>query len=103
MSSSTLKAFACTGLCPVSLSSGRAVSPGETFDMEPTEHDERLIEAGLITRLAPKALGDLNRVQLNERAETLGVGDVDSFKTKADIVAAIEAREATIAAEKAGE
>jgi hypothetical protein len=90
------RTFAVTGLQPVSLSSGRVVTPGERFEhTEVDEHDLRLIETGQITQIdgpAVDELADLKREELDEIAVALGIENPDTtFKNKADAIAAIKA------------
>jgi hypothetical protein len=97
--------LAVTALAPVSLSSGRTVSPGERFNHPVTIHERRLIDAGLLAELDPESLGDLNREQLDARATALGIENLADLKTKADVIEAIEAAEqaATTADDANGE
>jgi hypothetical protein len=87
--------FACTGLVPVSLSSGSVVGPGEHFhlDLPLDAHDQRLVDAELIVQIGdtPDELADLNRDELNAHAAALGLTEPEGYKTKADLVAAIKA------------
>ena len=80
----------------VDVRTGRRFLPGETFEPAPdAEQQARLINAGCL-ELQADAPGDelvldrLRRDELEELAAARGI-DIDGLRTKADIIAAIEA------------